>query len=423
MTVMATLRRRPAAWAHQPFRRLTAAWLTTNLGDSALYLMAAVWVKDLTGSDAAAGIVFATLGLSTLLAPVMGHLVDRTSRRRLMILGNLIGAVLVASLLLLTDDRLWLLYAVIFCYGVLGTLTGTAQSALLRDILPDSDLASGNGLLSTIDQALRLVSPLLGTALYVTAGPQAVVALTATCFVATAALLTRVRLRESEPEPRDGESYLRSALAGFAHIARTPTLAWTTALIGIAFAATGLFNIAAFPVIEQGLGLPAASLGVLVSVQGIGAVLGGASAATAIGRLGEPRVFALGLSMLALGGVAFLTHSVLIAGVGMAAVGFGVTWSVVAFVTIRQRLTTPRMQGRTSAASMLALNVPQAVLTLVGAALIAVVDYRWLIGVTVVGIAAAAIPAFSVVRMPAAPEPEVVEDAVIAAAADTDPTV
>jgi uncharacterized membrane protein len=75
MSMLALLRRRPAAWAHQPFRRLTVAWIAANLGDSALYLMAAVWAKDLTKSDAAAGIVFAVLGLSTLLAPVMGHLV------------------------------------------------------------------------------------------------------------------------------------------------------------------------------------------------------------------------------------------------------------------------------------------------------------------------------------------------------------
>lgn len=402
MTIAAALRRRPAAWEHQPFRRLTAAWLTTNLGDSALYLMAAVWAKDLTGSDAAAGIVFAVLGLSTLLAPVMGHLVDRTSRRTLMIVGNVVGAGMVSLLLLLTADRFWLLYVVIFAYGALGTLTGAAQSALLRDMLPDAHLASGNGLLSTIDQALRLVSPLLGTALYVVVGPHAVVALTAICFALTALLLTRVRLRESEPEPpEEQESYLRSVLAGFRHIGATPVLARTTILIGVAFAATGLFNIAAFPVIEQGLGLPAASLGVLSSVQGVGAVIGGVTAATMIGRWGEPRVFAAGLATLAIGGLAFLTGSVVIVGLGMAAVGFGVTWSVVAFITIRQRLTAPRMQGRTSAASMLALNVPQAVLTLIGAAIIALVDYRLLIGITVIGIAAAALPAFAIKRLPA----------------------
>ena len=401
MSALAALRRRPLAWRRQPFRRLSAAWVTTNLGDSALYLMAAVWVKDLTGSDAAAGVVFAVLGLSTLLAPLMGHLVDRASRRTLMVVANLVGAGLVGTLLLLTEHRLWLLYVVIFGYGALGTLTGAAQSALLRDMLPDDELASGNGLLSTIDQSLRLVSPLVGTALYVAAGPHAVVALTSVCFLVTALLLLRVHVPESEPEPDDGEGFLRSALAGFVHIARTPVLARSTVLIAIAFAATGLLNVAAFPVIEQGLGLPAASLGVLVSVQGIGAVLGGTSAATAIGRWGEPRTLALGLALLAGGGATFLTHSVVAASIGMAAIGFGVTWAVVAFVTLRQRLTAPRMQGRTSAATMLALNLPQALLSLVGVAIVATVDYRWLIGLTVVGVAAGAIPAFAIRRLPA----------------------
>jgi len=124
-------------------------------------------------------------------------------------------------------------------------------------------------------------------------------------------------------------------------------------------------------------------------------------------------VFALGLALLASGCATMLTGSVVAAGAGMAAVGFGVTWIVVAFVTLRQRLTTPRMQGRTAAATMLALNVPQAAVTLVGATLLAIVDYRWLIGITAVCIAAAAVAAFATKRPPAEPgvgagaEPEV----------------
>lgn len=415
MSPLALLRRRPAAWAHQPFRRLSVAWIAANLGDSALYLMAAVWAKDLTGSNSAAGIVFAVLGLSTLLAPIMGHLVDHASRRTLLIVGNLIGAGLVCLLFLLDADRLWLLYLVIFGYGALGTLTAAAQSALLRDMLPDAELASGNGVLSTINQALRLVSPLLGTVLYVSFGPYAVVALTALCFVATAVLLLGVRQRESQPEPGDSEGYLRSALAGFSHIARTAPLGRTTILIGVAFGATGLVNLVIFAVLQNGLHLPAASLGVLASVQGVGAVAGGMTAALVISRWGEPRVFAIGLTLLALGCATMLTTSVIAVGAGQAGVGFGVTWIVVAFVTLRQRLTTPRMQGRTAAATMLALNVPQAAVTFVGAALVAVVDYHWLVAATAVAIAVAAIAAFATKR----PTGEAVVDSDV----ETEPTV
>ncbi len=40
------------------FRRLLVGWSLSNFGDSALYLSLAIWAKDLTGSNAAAGLVF-----------------------------------------------------------------------------------------------------------------------------------------------------------------------------------------------------------------------------------------------------------------------------------------------------------------------------------------------------------------------------
>src|SRR5690606_32778623 len=66
-------RRRPAAWVHPGFRRLALAWVFTNLADSALYLMVAVWVKELTGSDSAAAVVFVMLGVPAVAAPFLGQ--------------------------------------------------------------------------------------------------------------------------------------------------------------------------------------------------------------------------------------------------------------------------------------------------------------------------------------------------------------
>jgi len=40
-----------SVWKARGFRALVTGWVFTNLGDSALFLMAAVWVKELTGSD------------------------------------------------------------------------------------------------------------------------------------------------------------------------------------------------------------------------------------------------------------------------------------------------------------------------------------------------------------------------------------
>ena len=388
-------RRRPGAWEHPGFRRLTLAWVFTNLADSALYLMVAVWVKELTGSDSAAAVVFVMLGVPAVAAPFLGQVADRVSRRRLLVLANLVVTVIVATLLLVRSaEWLWLMYAVVVAYGAMGYLSAAAQSGLVRDLLPDEHLASGNGLLTSVDQSLRLVSPVLGTGLYALAGPRAVVVVTAVCFLLTASLMATVRVVESPPETADQRgSYRQEVTAGFRHLVRTPLLGRLTLLLAVVCAAAGLVNAAVFPALEQGMGLPPSALGALVSAQGIGAVVAGLTAAWAVGRWGEARTFGAGAALMAAGIAPVLGSSVVLLVGGLVVLGFGVTWSVVAFMVVRQRLTPPRLQGRTNAAANVAINVPQTLTTGIAAVLIAVVDYRLLVAVTVVVTAAAGLAA------------------------------
>jgi len=386
--------------ARPAFRRLTAAWVCTNVGDSALYLMMAVWAKQLTGSDAQAALVFAVLGMPALLAPVMGHVVDRVSRRAALIVVNVCVAVLLLALLTVHDaSQVWVIYVVTFLYGCAGYTTGAAQSGLLRDMLPDDELASANGLFTTIDQALRLLSPLVGTALFVAFGPGAVVALTSTTFAATAVILLTVHVREREVVKEEGPSYWTQLSAGIRFIVAEPELARLTLVLAVGFGITGLTNVAIFPVLEA-LGLGAEALGVVVPVQGVGAVLGGLVAARVVRRLGERGTVVAGVLLLAvaMAGLLVLTlvapvpepWGLVALGVGLAMGGLGIPWIVVGASTYRIKVTPPELQGRTSAAMNVSFNLPQTVVTLVGAAALAVIDYRVLIAVSAVVLLAAA---------------------------------
>lgn len=170
------------------FRRLLVGWSLSNFGDSALYLTLAVWAKDLTGRNSAAGLVFFFLALPVLLSPLSGHFADRVRRRPLLIATNLAGAVMVTALLTVSSAAdLWVLYAVAFGYGVVGGITSAAQSGLLKDLLPDADLAGANATLGTIDQGLRILSPLVGAALYTSIGGGGLALLAATTFLTAAA--------------------------------------------------------------------------------------------------------------------------------------------------------------------------------------------------------------------------------------------
>jgi len=375
------VRRGPVAWSASGFPRLAAGWVATNLGDSALFLMVAVWVKELTGSDVAAGFVFVALGLPAILAPFIGMLADRMPRRRLLVLNNVALVPLVLSLLLVSGTaQLWLVYAVVFLYSAAGYVTASAQSGIIRAMLRDDQLASGNGVLSTIDNGLRLVSPLIGTALYVWLGAPAVIVLTAACFAVAAVIVAGLPVGGAAPEREPGRGYVRELVAGFEQLFAPQSLRVITIAAAIGFGATGLLNIIVFPALDAMHADPVA-IGVLVPVQGAGAVLGGLLSATVVTRWGEGRSAALGLLLIAVGSVPFAFGSVVLGGAGMFVMGIGIPVTVVAFSTLRQRLTPDALQGRTGAAANVVVNLPQTLVSIAGAGLLLVVDYRVLIWV------------------------------------------
>ena len=345
------------------FRRLALGWVFSNFGDSVLFLTAAIWVKQLTGSDAAAGLVFAALGLPALLAPVTGRLADRYRRRPLVIMNNICAAVVVLALLLVRDTRdLWIVYTVIVIYSNTAYITAAAQSGLLRDLLPDRLLAPANGILSSIDQGLRIASPLLGAGMLALWGMDSVVLLTVACFLTAAAVLATLKLKESAHGMDPEESFWHSTTAGFRFLATHPLLRRALLTLGIAIGATGILNVTIFATVDQGLARPPEFLSILLGFQGVMAVAGGITASMVIRRFGIPATIAAGVLLLAAG---LLTTAF--------------SWVAIAFITLRQTETPAGMQGRTAAATQVVMNVPQVGASMIAAALIGIVDYRAMI--------------------------------------------
>lgn len=379
------------------FRRLLAGWSVGNFADSVLFLTLAVWAKDLTGSSSAAGLVFLTLAAPVLIAPLIGLLADKTSRRSLLIAANLIAAAVTSTLLLVnTPSDVWLLYLVTFAYGTLGYLNGAAQGGLVRDMLPADLLGSANSVLVTIDQGFRIATPAVGAGLYVLWGGHALALAVTGLLVVAAGLLTLVRVTESPVESGDGEAGWRAISAGLRHLRTIPLLVRMVLTCAVAFGVVGFFDSALFELIEKGLGLEPAFFGVLASLQGGGSVVGGLTAGWMLRQVGPAKAEGFGLGMIGLAGctLALAASTVPLLPVVMAAsftAGLGIPWMVVALITTRQRCTPPRLQGRVGAAMNVAMTVPQLGSIAVGAALIVLLDYRILIAIAGVVLLACAI--------------------------------
>jgi MFS family permease len=376
---------------HRQFRRLLIGQTLSSVAVTALYLALGIWTKDLTGSNALAGSVFLALGVPALLSPLGGHLIDRIPRRQPLLVGTnaAVGAAVLSLLAIQDRHQLWLIYAVAAVTGLANDVLGASKSALLKDMLPDDQLGPANALLQTLSQGTRLLSPLLGAGLYTLLGGHGLAITVAALFGVAAAAMSLVRVTESPVEDTTGARWLTTVTAGFRHVRAVPLLVQLVVVGALAFGVVGLLETVAFAVIGQGLHRSPSFYGVIDTVQGAGAIVGAIVAVRVLRRVGEARTVGIGLAMIGVGSAALAPPSLVPVLAGTFVLGFGVPLFVVGWSTGLQRYTPPRLQGRVNAAANLMLTGPQTASIGLGAALIAVVDYRLLLLVTFTGMAVA----------------------------------
>jgi MFS family permease len=360
------------------------------LGDSALWLAAGIWVKVLTGSTALAGLTFFFFVLPSLASPIAGMLVDRIRRRPLLIVTNAItGGSVLLLLFVRSADQVWLIWTVMVVYGLSYTVLGSAQSALLTVIVPDELLGDANGALRTIREGLRLAAPLIGAGLFAALGGGSVAILDAATFGISVLTLLMLRVREAHPVAVERAHWTREITEGFRHIAHTTVLRQMTIACAAVLLVAGFFETIGFAVVSQGLHQSPTFLGVLVSLQGVGALIGGPTAAPVMRRVGEGVLSGLGILGVALGAALWTLPSFPGVCIGSIIAGASLPWLVVGAYTLVQRNTPASLQGRTFSAFDVAVGTPQTFSIALGAIVIAFVPYQLLLIVMALVTAAA----------------------------------
>lgn len=380
-----------AAFGQPGFRLLFSGLLASMFGDSLMLIVLAIWVKDLTGSNGAAGLTFFFLAMPTLVAPVFGMVVDRFKRRTLLFWGCLASALIVLPLLLVNDEHdVWIVYTVAVFYGISFIMLPAGVNGLLKEMLPDELLIDANASLSTSKEALRLVGPLIGAGLFTAFGGGAVAVLDAATFVIAAFAIRALKVREDVPV-REESHFRDEVLAGIRHIWHDHVLLHTMIALGVALLVIGFMESAVFAMVDA-FDKPASWVGVIVSVQGVGAIAGGISSSAIAKRLGEVNAMAASLVLLAVGlAVCAVTPLLSVVFVGVVLLGYALPVFIVAFTTLMQLRTPNRLMGRVSAAADVVIGTPQAVSIAMGALLVSLISYRtiyWISAAVIVASAA-----------------------------------
>jgi MFS family permease len=339
----------------------------SGFGSSAMALVAGIWILDLTGSAGLAGLAGLFVYAPTLAGPWLGGLLDRLPRRPLLIATNLLLAAALLSLFAVhSEEQAWLIFAVSLAYGISYVLLDAGESALLPAALSKEERGDVNGWRSSAQEGMKLIAPLAGAGLYAWHGGPAVAALSALMPLVVAVLYAALRLTtELTPVTHPRERGLR---AGLAVLAGQRVLRVSIALAAVAIAMSGFTTAAFYELVTADLGLPSSFLGILLSAQGAGSILGGLVVGRVINRYGELIVGVAGAVVFAAGLLARCSPWWPALVVGGIIAGIGLPWTLVAGVTAVQTHTPPALLGRVSATANTAMFGPIALAIPLGSA-------------------------------------------------------
>lgn len=136
------------------------------MGDMIYEIALGFWVLAFTGSPALMGILMATSLLpGVLIAPFAGVVVDRTSRKKLMIIMDLIRGftiILVAAAALMGILQLWMVFLAGIILGIGGAFFGPAARSVLPQMVPKDKITNLNSLFGVSTTGADILGNSLG---------------------------------------------------------------------------------------------------------------------------------------------------------------------------------------------------------------------------------------------------------------------
>jgi MFS family permease len=233
---LALLGRAPA------FRRLFLATLGSSLGTLLATVALVVDVKDRTDSGPwVSGLMIAEFLPGIAVGLALGPLVDRLSRRRMMIAADVVRIAVFCVLPFAGTAG-----AIVALAGLAGLANGLFRPAVyagLPNLVAEDELAHANSLIQTSENVSWTIAPVIGGALVAAAGPHLAYWVNAGTFLVSALLLTGIPAGRLQAAAAATRGHLRDLAEGFSRVVHSRALlavlvAWTIALGALAAANT-----------------------------------------------------------------------------------------------------------------------------------------------------------------------------------------
>lgn len=339
-----------ALFAHLDFSLLWSSGVAMNISMMLRTLISTQWLYDTTGSAAQLGLLGVVQFAQLPMALYGGSLADRLDRKKLMVLTQLVGSLLLLLLTLLAfANKLlpWHIFAVTGVSGMVNMLGNAARPAMLARVAPKNLMTHAVTILNVSGQLATVVGPIVFWQLFENFG--VAWSFGVSLAISVLSMFMPLMIRTSgKPEIVPHQSMWSSLKEGFAFVRRDALL---PGLFLLDFGVTIVsFYRQLFPVFaDQLYGLGAEGTGLLNTANAVGGIIG-TFAVFFAGKYPRKGVLVLaGTLVYAVFLIAFGLNTNFLLGLGIVGV-LGMTDSL--SMTMRQaivQLTTPdQLIGRAS---------------------------------------------------------------------------
>ena len=366
------------------FRRLFLATLGSGAGTwlALVALEVDVWTRTESSAWVAA-LLIADLLPTFVIGILVGPLIDRLSRRRLMIGSDLVRFGVFAALPFTTSAL-----QITALAAVAGIATGFFRPAVyagLPNVVQDADLPSANSLLQTVDNLTWALGSLVGGLLVAGSGVDAAYWINACTFLISAVFLWGIPQRLLQATPAASRGHWLDLKDGFSLTVHSRALLTVLIAWNVAMFSNAAVNVAEPRLAFRAFDAGTFGLGLMMGCSGIGLAIGAYLASSWIERRGLPNVYGASLGLMAVGiGLAAMAPNVWVAAACVVISGAGNGAAVVCNALLVQRGAPDALRGRAFAVLM-SSNVAMLTLGMIVAGHFTdVVGPRWVWGVAAV---------------------------------------
>ena len=270
-----------------PIYRLMIGNLISFIGDQVYFITLPLIVYNITGSAVQMGVVAAIEKIPNIFQPIIGAIADMIKKKKLLLLCDAIRSILVCTMgfLYITNHLKMLhIYLAALLLGSFGQIYNTAEFSSIPLLCEKKDLHFVNSLDSGIYDMATLIGPSIGGLVINIYNPGYALLINGLSFLGTFSAVLSVHIPEHIVSEIERDKSTKAKLffkkltedlkVGFEFIFKTPVLLYTNIALIFSSIGTTLFLTVMIFHFKSVLNLNAQDIGLLLSIGGIGAILG-----------------------------------------------------------------------------------------------------------------------------------------------------